>query len=271
MRFLLVVLPCLFMTGQKLFAQDIPTTELVKRKKGTIYINWGYNRDWYSTSTIHFINTKTDNYDFVFVNAKAHDKPDMERYWQLNRLTIPQYDLNIGYLFNNNHDLGIELSWNHLKYVVTDNQVVHVTGNIRGQYIDKDTLVTPDFVHLQHTNGNNYLMVNLVKRQRILKGESFQLSGIGKVGAGPLMSYTISTILGSHDSGHFYYHGWVSGVSVGLRLNIYKYVFVQTDLQGAYANYTNTELGADHQGRSTQRFYSLQYMWSGGLNFPLGR
>lgn len=270
MRFLLVVLPFLLLTGQKSLAQDIPTTELVKKNKGTIYLNWGYNRDWYSTSTIHFVNTKTDNYDFVLVNAKAHDKPDMERYWQLDRLTIPQYDLNIGYLFNNKHDLGIELSWNHLKYVVTDNQVMHVTGNIRGQYIDKDTLVTPDFVHLQHTNGNNYLMVNLVKRQKILNGKVFQLSGIGKLGAGPLMSYTISTILGSHDSGHFYYHGWVTGASVGLRLNIYKYFFIQADLQGAYANYTNTEMGADHQGRSTQHFYSLQYMWSGGLSIPLG-
>ena len=114
-------------------------------------------------------------------------------------------------------------------------------------------------------------MVNLVKRQQILRGKIFQLSGIGKLGAGPLMSYTISTILGSHDSGHFYYHGWVTGISAGLRLNIYKYVFIQTDLQGAYANYTHTEMGADHQGRSTQHFYSLQYMWSGGLNFPLGR
>lgn len=270
MRFLLVVLPFLLLTGQKSLAQDIPTTELVKKNNGTIYLNWGYNRDWYSTSTIHFVNTKTDNYDFVLVNAKAHDKPDMERYWQLDRLTIPQYDLNIGYLFNNKHDLGIELSWNHLKYVVTDNQVMHVTGNIRGQYIDKDTLVTPDFVHLQHTNGNNYLMVNLVKRQKILNGKVFQLSGIGKLGAGPLMSYTISTILGSHDSGHFYYHGWVTGASAGLRLNIYKYFFIQADLQGAYANYTNTEMGADHQGRSTQHFYSLQYMWSGGLSIPLG-
>lgn len=87
---------------------------------------------------------------------------------------------------------------------------MHVTGNIRGQYIDLDTLVASDFVHLQHTNGNNYLMVNLVKRQQILRGKIFQRSGIGKLGAGPLMSYTISTILGSHDSGHFYYHGWVT-------------------------------------------------------------
>ncbi|CAN5351266.1 membrane protein [soil metagenome] len=250
------------------FAQDTLSTTLGKRK-GTIYVTWGYNRDWYSESTIHFKNTKTDNYDFTFINAKAHDNPSMERYWQLDRLTIPQYDFTVGYLFNDERDLGIEISWNHLKYVVTDNQIIHVVGNIRGRYIDKDTLVTPDFVHLQHTNGNNYLMVNLVKRIKIVKSKNFQLSAIGKVGAGPLISYTISTILGSVDNGHFHYHGWVAGTSVGLRFNIYKYFFIQSDIQGAFANYTNTELGADRQGLATHHFYSLQWIWAGGLNLTL--
>lgn len=270
MRYQKIILPILVIVGMKTFAQDIQAGDPL-RKKGTLYFSWGYNRDWYTPSTIHFVNTKTDNYDFTFINAKSHDKPDMENYWQLDRLTIPQYDMNIGFLLNNKSDIGFELSWNHLKYVVTDNQVIHVRGTIRGHYLDKDTLVTPDFVHLQHTNGNNYLMMNLVKRQRLITGEHLQLSAIGKVGAGPLMSYTISTVLGSHDSGHFRYHGWVVGASAGLRFNIYKYFFIQSDIQGAFADYTTTELGADRVGRATHHFYSLQYMWSGGLNFPINR
>ncbi len=111
------------------------------QKQKTMYFTWGYNRDWYSASTIHFKNTKTDNYDFTFIDAKAHDNPSMYEYWHLDRLTIPQYDMSIGVMLNDKHDLGIEISWNHLKYVVTDNQVIHVQGQIRGHYIDKDTLV----------------------------------------------------------------------------------------------------------------------------------
>jgi len=251
-------------------AQDSVVIKIPK-KRGEIYFSWGYNRDWYTESTIHFVNTKTDNYDFTFYNAKAHDKPDMDRYWQPDRLTIPQYDMNFGYLFNDKHDLGIELSWSHLKYVMTDNQVMHVKGNVRGEYIDKDTLVTPDFVHLQHTNGNNYLMVNLVKRFRIITGKNLQLSAMGKVGGGILMSYTISDILGNHDDGHFHYHGWVTGASLGLRFDFLKYLFIQTDIQGAYVDYTNTYLGADQVGRSTQVFYSAQWTWEGGLRFPVGK
>lgn len=254
-------------------AQNQSLTEPVKlvskKQPGSIYFMWGYNRDWYSASTIHFVNKTTDDYDFTFINAKAHDKPDMDEYWQIKRLTIPQYDMHIGYLFNDKHDLGIEIGWNHLKYVVTDNQVIHVRGTIRGQYIDKDTLVTPDFVHLQHTNGNNYLMINLVKQQKLLTTKHFQVSAIGKAGAGFLISYTISTMLGSHNNGRFHYEGWVMGASLGVRANIFKYFFLQTDLQGAFVKYTNTELGEDKQGRATHHFYSLQYMWSGGINFPL--
>ena len=253
------------------FAQTSQPDMPVKTKgmHGNFYLNWGYNRDWYTKSTIHFKNTTTDNYDFTFIKAKAHDRPDMENFYKINALTIPQYDFSIGYLFNDKHDLGIELAWNHLKYVVTDNQVIHVQGQIRGHLIDKDTLVTPSFVHLQHTNGNNYAMLNLVKRQKLWVSKHIQLSAIGKIGAGPLISYTISSVLGNNDDGYFHYHGLVAGLSAGLKLDLGRYFFVQTDLQGAWVNYTNTKLGADHQGLSTQKFYSLQYSYSFGFRHPI--
>ena len=237
--------------------------------RGTVYASWGYNREVYTRSDIRFVNTTTDNYDFTFVDARASDKPDFQNFWRFNSWTIPQYDLTAGYLFNDRHDLGVEVSWNHLKYVVDDNQVIHVRGQIRGHLLDKDTLVTPDFVHLQHTNGNNYLMLNLVKRQRLRVGRYLALSAIGKVGAGPLISYTVSTVLGNHAEGPFHYHGWVAGASVGLRLDVFRYFFLQSDVQGAFANYTNTWLGADRQGRATHVFGSGQFIWAFGFNVPL--
>ncbi|WP_227687078.1 hypothetical protein [Spirosoma arboris] len=252
--------------------QSFPENSIkLGKQRGSLYFTWGYNRDWYTKSTIHFRNTTTDNYDFTFIDAKAHDRPDMESFYKPNALTIPQYDMNLGYFFNDKRDLGIELSWDHLKYIVTDNQVIHVKGQIRGHQIDKDTLVTPDFVHLQHTNGNNYLMLNLVKRQKLWHSKAFQLSAMGKVGAGPLISYTISSVLGNNDDGYFHYHGVVAALSGGFKLDILKYFFIQTDLQGAWVDYTNTKLGADHQGLATHHFYSLQYKYLFGFNYPLGK
>ena len=242
------------------------------RHRGTAYLSWGYNRDWYTRSDIRFRNTDPNNsYDFTFLNAHASDKPDFKDFWRFNSLTIPQYDLTVGYLFGDKHDLGVEISWNHLKYVVDDNQIMHVTGNIHGRPLDLDTLVTPDFVHLQHTNGNNYLMVNLVKRWKLVVGRHLQLSAIGKVGGGPMISYTISTVLGSHQEGPFHYHGWVVGSSAGLRVDIFRYLFLQSDVQGAFADYTNTYLGADKRGRATHVFGSGQLIWAFGFNVPVGR
>lgn len=236
---------------------------------GSLYFSWGYNRDWYTRSDIRFKNTTTDNYDFTFLRAHASDKPDFKDFWRFNSWTIPQYDMTLGYLFHDKHNLGIEVSWNHLKYVVDDNQLMHVRGNIRGHYIDKDTLVDPDFVHLQHTNGNNYLMVNLVKQKVLWDRRYLKVSAVGKVGVGPMISYTISTVLGNHQEGPFHYHGMVVGSSVGLKADILRYFFLQTDIQGAWANYTNTYLGDDRVGRATHNFGSLQAIWAFGFNVPL--
>jgi hypothetical protein len=242
----------------------------VGKRHGALYLSWGYNRDWYTRSDIRFRNTDPNNsYDFTFHNAHASDKPDFKDFWRFNSLTIPQYDLTVGYLFGDKHDLGIEVSWNHLKYVVDDNQLMHVTGQIHGRTLDVDTVVTPNFVHLQHTNGNNYLMVNLVKRWQLRAGRHLRLSAIGKVGAGPMISYTISTVLGSHEEGPFHYHGWVVGTSAGLRLDVFRYFFLQSDVQGAFADYTNTWLGADKRGRATHVFGSGQLIWAFGFNAPL--
>ncbi len=82
-----------------------------------------------------------------------------------------------------------------------------------------------------------------------------------------MISYTIDTVLGDHDPGYFHYHGWVAGTSVGIRYNFLKKFFVQSDLQGAFANYTNTKLGYSHVGRAYHHFYSLQWTYEIGMRF----
>ncbi len=238
------------------------------KKPGAFYLTWGYNREAYSKSTLHLYNHTTDNYDFKMMNAKAHDKNNFEHIGPLSELTIPQYNLHIGYLFNDKRNLGVELSWDHLKYVVTDNQVMRVQGDIRGRSIDKDTLVDPDFVHIQHTNGNNYLMLNIVKKTPLWHHQNMELSWQNKVGAGVLYSYTISTVLGNHDDGHFKPQGFVLGLNTSLRYDMCRYFFLEATTQGAYADYRSTELGADHQGRLEHHFYSIAFALQFGFTIP---
>ncbi len=267
-RFLLFLFSSFVFTS--LFAQET----LPRKKRGQFYFSWGYNRDWYSNSTIHFVNNNPDrskSYDFTLYDATAHDKPDYDDFWNLGRLTVPQYDLTVGYHFNDKRDLGLEIGWDHLKYVVTDWQNVHIKGQKHGIPIDAVEPLNPDTVHLQHTNGNNYLLLSLTKRKALYSHKYFQVDALGKVGAGPLISYTISTILGDYDPGYFHYHGWVVATSVGVRVSFLKKFFIQSNLQGAFADYTNTKLGHNHDGLATHTFYSLQWSWEGGMIFPIGK
>jgi hypothetical protein len=86
-----------------------------------------------------------------------------------------------------------------------------------------------------------------------------------------MISYTIDRILGDYDPGYFHYHGYVLAASLGLRISFLKHLYIQSDLQGGYANYTNTKLGYEHLGTAVQHFYSLQWTWEGGFTFPVGK
>ena len=114
-------------------------------------------------------------------------------------------------------------------------------------------------------------MVSLLKRQKLIEGRYINVSAIGKVGFGPMISYTIDTIFGDYDPGYFHYHGMVCAASVGVRATFKKHFYLQTDMQAGYANYTNTRLGHEHLGASTQHFYSYQWTYEIGYSFQLGK
>jgi hypothetical protein len=264
-KFIFLSLFCLLLNLSS-FGQDNADAKKCKLK-GTLYVSWGYNRDWYSNSTLHLKGSNPNgNYDFKIKHIHAHDQPDMSDI--LHRpLTVPQYNLNFGYFFNDKHDLGIEGSWNHLKYVMYNNEVHHVEGQIYENNIDKDTLISTDFLKFEHTNGNNYAMISLVKRLLILetKNRLFKISGIIKLGAGGLVPKTDSRLFGYHNDGPFRLSGFVTGLNAGIRVDLFKYFFLDTNFQGAFANYTH---GKIYHGEVRHHFFSLQYIWAAGINVP---
>jgi hypothetical protein len=245
-------------------AQDIP----VSNDGGALYFTWGYHRDAYTRSNIHFKDSRTDDYDFKFYHAKASDQPDMHNLFS-TPLSVPQYVLNIGYMSKKYKGWGIEFSWDHLKYVVNDNQVMHVKGNIREHYVDNDSLVTPSFVHFEHTNGNNYAMISLVRQINLLssRNDNHSLKALFKAGAGGMVPKTDSYIMGNHNDGPFQLSGFVIGVSANLRYVIYKYFYLETSVKGAFADYTHAKLY--EKGYAKQTFFSIQGIGSAGINIPL--
>lgn len=248
----------------QLHAQDVTPPQ----KKGSIYFTWGYHADAYSKSTIRLKNNTEDNYNFTLYGATAKDRSDLHSFFN-KALTVPQYVINIGYLFNNKSNTGIELSFDHLKYLVVDNQQLHLTGTIEGVSYDTDTIVSPDFVHLEHTNGNNYLSLNFVKKFSLIESvnKNHALSAMAKVGAGLLTPMTTSTVLGEFYDAPLNISGWVVSTSANLRYEFYKYFFLEVGTKVAFADYTRAILGKD--GRAKHHFYSIQYIAAAGIIIPL--
>ena len=262
-----------------LFSQDIcDCPAQSKLGKGTMYFTWGYNKDWYTNSNIHFKNTsgeynpvtkQIDNYDFTLYNLTARDHLGVE-HLLTTPISIPQYGYRLGYFFNDKHDLGIEINFDHSKYIVNDFQTVLLKGTIRGVQYNQDTLVDPNkFMHFQHTNGANFLMVNMMKRQRLFvsKNKKHWLSGIAKVGAGIVIPRTFVTLWGEYSNNFWHIAGPCAGIETGLRYEAYKHFFLEYTAKGTYADYSDVlTIGS---GRANHYFFAFENILSAGVQFPL--
>lgn len=264
--------------GQSAKAQDIcDCPAQSKLGKGTIYFSWGYNRDKFSKSDIHFynpgeLNTVTgnyDSYDFTIYDARAVDRPRLKDIFRTD-LTIPQYNYRLGYYFNNKKDIGIEINFDHTKYIMEDYQTLHVKGTINGTYIDQDTLIDPTtFLHFEHSDGANFLFVNFMKRQRLLvsKNKKHWLSAVAKVGAGVVIPRTQISLWGQDLNNCFHIAGYGFGLDGGLRYDAFKHFFLEYTLKGCFTNYTNVLVIGEGQAH--------HYFWTGenilvlGVQFPL--
>lgn len=245
---------------------DCPKFEKGKNK-GTFYFAWGYNRGYYSNSDIHLQNTQSDTYDFTLYNLTAQDRPTTNIFRA--DISIPQYLWRLGYYFNDKYDLGIEINFDHTKYVVDDFQKARLKGTIRGIYYDKDTLLTPNFFHFEHTDGANFLLINLLKRQKLFtsKNNKHLLSAVGKVGIGLVIPRTDVTLFGKQINNDFNIAGYVTGLDLGFRYEFFKYFFVESSVKGAFAHYIDA-LAID-TGRANHSFWSFELLATGGFQFPL--
>jgi hypothetical protein len=265
--------------SSSLFSQDICNCpQQTKVGKGTLYIAWGYNKDWYSKSDIHFQNHsneynpvtgKNDYYDFTLQGLKASDHLGVD-HLLTTPLTIPQYVYRIGYYFNNKQDLGIEINFDHAKYIVDDYQVAHLKGNIRGKEYDQDTLISPDdFLHFQHTNGANFLMLNIMKRQTLFVSlnKKHWVSMVAKVGAGIVIPRTVVKLFGQEQNNYFHIAGYCAGVEAGFRYDAFKYIYLEYTIKGTFANYIDVLVVGP--GKANHYFGAFENILSLGLQIPI--
>lgn len=213
-----------------------------RRSLSGMYIQWGYNTEWYTKSNIHF--TMPNGNNFTLHHAKAMDRPDMDAiYKEPLDVSIPQYNYRIGFYLNRKHSRAIELNFDHAKYIVTDWQTVKVTGNINGVAVNGDSTLNPQtFLHFEHTDGANWLHFNYVQQQNLvmkMHSKSPLLSFVWKAGAGINIPRTDFTWQGDRLNNDFHIAGYNISAEAGLRLYPLKKIFFEFTGKSGYVKYLN--------------------------------
>lgn len=237
-------------------------------KNGQLYFSWGYNKEWYTPSTIHVKQPDLGN-DYQFVKVAAHDQIGWDKVLQ-RALTIPQYNYRLGYFFNEKQDLAFELNFDHTKFVVTQGQNVRIKGTLNNKQIDS-TFVNDEYsLRYKLNNGANFFLFNLVKKINIYqtKNKNFEVATLLKGGIGPVVPHVENTILGNQNKPHFQIGGWNAGVEGTLRIMFFKYAYLEYCIKGDYAHYFGLRI---YKGRASQTFGTFEMIGNFGVNIPLGK
>ena len=234
--------------GLILLSIFITTASAQKKNKlfSGMYLQWGYNTEWYTKSKIHF-NSMVDGVDhnFTIYKAKAHDRSDINGIVKNPiEFTIPQYNYRVGFYLNKKHTKAIEINFDHTKYIVYNDQVIHAKGNIGSNYFDKDTSFAFNQVHFEHTNGANFYQINYVRQYELKRNaKRAVLTGLWKAGGGILIPKTDITLSNKRVDNRFHVAGYCFGVEGGARWFFMKHLFLEGTAKAGFANYTNA-LGA---------------------------
>lgn len=258
-------------------AQDIAPSSETKTNKGKIYVFWGWNRSWYTNSDIHFTG---DNYDFRLNDVHAQDRQSelgLDPYFNPTRITIPQTNLRIGYFINNNVDISIGVD--HMKYIMPNGQTVGITGSINdnsnydGTYTNDEIELTKDFLFFEHSDGLNYLNVEITRNDDLLKllkinmnPDKIQLNTLIGFGLGPLMPKSNVTLWNNERNDDFHFAGYGFGAKVGLNITFFKYFFIRGELKEGFIDMPDIRTSPDVADKASQHFFFSEIDFAFGFS-----
>jgi hypothetical protein len=235
-------------------------------EKGAFYFSWGYNKEWYTHSNIHINQPSLGNH-YIFENTLAKDKPGWNSRFFHKPMTIPQYNYRIGYFFKN--DWAVELNFDHTKYVVAHQQLLHVKGTINHKAVDQLIDNSPDILQYQLNNGANFFLFNLVHRIQIPYADfkNFNASLLLKGGIGFMVPHVDNRIYDEPNKKGFQFGGLDIGTEGALRFTFFRHVYLEYCNKLVYANYWGLKI---YKGKARQSFGTYEMIANIGGTFNIG-
>jgi len=266
------------------FSQEIYSEEEIKRNfndvphnKGRMFASWGWNRGTFSNSDITF---KGDDYYFTLYDVTARDKPKPFGiyYFKFDELTIPQTNYKVGYFFHDHYNVALGVD--HMKYVMRNNQTVKISGNIdngseyTGIYNNNDIYLDEDFLTFEHTDGLNYVTVEVNRFDTVDNWIGFNVKNIDinlteGVGVGVLYPKTNTKLMGNERYDEFHVSGYGMSAHVGLDLTFFKYFFIQYTFKTGFINMQDIRTTTNISDTASQHFTFFENIWSFGGKFNI--
>lgn len=275
MRFKLILIP-LFLLSITCSAEQAPE----KNNKGRIYYYWGWNRSWYSNSDIHF---RGENYAFKLNDMKALDRPTtfgFDPYFTPSRISIPQTNMRLGFFITENLDISVGVD--HMKYVLVYNQSTKIDGFINdgskfdGVYTNDDFINTYSFLKFEHTDGLNYINIEITRNDNIFKTfnitinpKLIQLNSLIGFGIGGLLPKSNVKLWNNERHDDFHWAGYGFSGKVGLDLILKKYFFFRGEYKVGFIDMPDIRTSINPIDRASQHFFFNQFMFSMGITYNL--
>jgi hypothetical protein len=190
-------------------------------------------------------------------------------------LKEPQNNYGIGYFFKDNW--AIIASFDHMKYVMEQNQTVRMKGTITrdGPYkasYDGDKVLTTDFLTFEHTDGLNFINVELEKycSWYTSKNNKLMVSGMLGGGIGILNPRTDAHLLDYPRSNRYHVSGFGLDLKAAAQVTVFKHVFGKIENKFGYINMPDIAMHAKGiSGKASQAFFFSEMEWMIGGSFSL--
>lgn len=238
---------------------------------------WGYNRSAYLKSdlTMH-----GNGYDYTLFQVIAHDRPsefDPKIYFNIFKLSIPQFNVRLGYRLNKKW--WVSVGYDHMKYVVDANQMVKMSGTIdssassiyQGTYKNSDFFLTDDFLHFEHTDGLNFISIELdyVMNLWTSDNKKFWLENRSGIAPGILYPRTDVTVFNHKGPNIWNLAGGGIALRSEMRMNMWRYFFVQVTGKSGLLFLPKIQTTGNSGEYAKQNIQFLEGFWAIGANFKL--
>ncbi len=247
------------------FAQTTLNTPKPKGNKGKFYFFWGYNRALYTKSNLHLYG---ENYDFTLHKIVAKDRQtpfSADVYLNLSKLTIPQCNYGLGYYLNDHY--SISLSADHMKYVMVQDQMVNISGNIaesgtayNGTYNNEPIAVKEDLLLFEHTDGLNYIVVECNRTDNVLPmlthctGRKIEVNVTEGIGIGALLPRTNATLLSNKRNDAYHLAGYGMSLKVGIDVTFFHHFYLAGNLKSGFIHMPDIRTTMSKQDHAAQKF-----------------